>query len=357
MKVKNHLFGMMAAVLLGSLLFATACTGPEVKDPSSEPGSQAESQTAETSSESNEEFTMEPIVLPEKTYTVGGDSEYQSLSALLLSLKDDKEPKVIYLNAGTYDIYREYRDLRMETPPDDIKSSDYLDRCVFLPMNTYLIGLGDVTLSWNPSPEEITLGEARTWSPLNVRYACYVENITIYCKYGRYCIHDDSHNDVDDRGVKHIYKDVRCVYDFSADKKGFNNTIGFGFSQKSEYIFENCEFVMQNCPPGDVNHSAFYGHAASGDSLDPEESPIIRIENCKIVGDRGNDRTVRFQSLNTCMLHAKAYIRNTKIVGGLYLTLYKEGAIQAFEVFLENSGDPLLKLDQSGSNPYPVKKN
>ena len=314
----------------------------------------------ETTEPTTEEATEQDVVseaialalTAEQVYYVGGDSEYQSLSALCLELEKDFNKKVIYLNPGTYDIYAEYRALNMETPPDDVASSDYMDRCVFLPANTYLKGIGDVTLLWNPNPEDITLGESRTWSPLNVRYGCIVENITIQCKYGRYCIHDDSHNHGLDQGTRHVYKNVRCVYEYSDQKKGFNNTIGFGFSQRSEYYFEDCTFEMKNCPPGDPHHSAFYGHAASGDSLMREEGPKIVVRNCELLGGKANKRTARLQCLNTCPLHVETLFTDCKIEGGLELQLYTDNAMQAFDVTLRNSGNPMVLC--TGKNPYPV---
>ena len=331
-------------VVLGSLAFLGCKGGNSAQEGPSEEETPVESQ--------KEEYKVE---LPETVYHVGGDSEHQNLSEFLMSLKDDHEPKVIYLAEGTYDIYKEYRDLQMETPPDDIVASDYLDRCVFLPDNTYLIGEGDVTLLWSPERDEITVGEARTWSPLNVRYACYVENITINCHYGRYCIHDDSHNNKMDQGVSHIYKNVRCIYEYSDSQKGFNDTIGFGFSQMNTYLFEDCEFSFENLPAGE-SRGIFYGHSASGEALEGNEGPTITVRRCKIKGPKSNAKALKLQCLNRCSLRIETLFEDCEIEGGLNYDLYYDEAIQAFDVTFRRSGKP-MELMSGGSvrNPYPTK--
>ena len=293
--------------------------------------------------------------MAENIYYVGGDAPCKSLTEMFLSLKDDFSRKTIYVNQGTYDIYREYREAGMATPPDDITAADYLERCVFLPPNTSLIGVGEVVLEWAPPKGEITKGEARTWSPLNIRYACHVENITIHCKYGRYCIHDDSHNGETDRGVTHRYRNVRCIYDYSEDGMGFNNTIGFGFSQKNQILFENCELVMRGCPADSPDHSAFYGHGASGRAVLAEESPTITVKNCRLLGGEKNGRTIRLQCLNRVPLHIVTLFENCTVEGGVYLTLYREDALQAFDVTLRSCGAPPVRIDRPEENPYPVK--
>ena len=279
----------------------------------------------------------------------------ESVSRLFLDLKDDFSEKTIFVEPGEYDIYREYRELALPAPPDDIDAGDYLDRCVFLPPNTRLIGLGQVLFKWSPDKNEITRGEARTWSPLNVRYGCYVENISIFCRYGRYCIHDDSHNDELDRGTLHRYKNIRCIYEFSEDEKGFNNTTGFGFSQKSTIIFEDSELAFEKSPESSPHHSAFYGHSASGFDLLPEESPTIILKNSIIRSENNCPRTIRLQSLNRVLLRTRTVIENCHIDGGVYFTLYKGEGKHAFELTLLKSGHPPLLFDKPEEYPYKVR--
>lgn len=292
----------------------------------------------------------------EEVYYVGGESEHQSLTGLFYELKDNTNPKTIYVNPGEYDIFAEYKALNIPSPPDDVSSSDYLNRCVFVPANTKLIGIGNVKLTYDPAKSETTKGEARTWSPLSVRYACHIENVDIYCHYGRYCIHDDSHNATDDQGVSHVYKNVHCVYDFSADDYGFNETIGFGFSQKNNIVFEDCTFIYNETEDaGSKNKSAFYGHGASGSQTE-NESPTINIKNCIFIAGETSTQAFRLQSLNTSPLRIKTRVDNTYIDGQSYLTIYDNSRKQAFDVeFLNCNVTESTVRTNDNNNLYPIK--
>jgi len=291
---------------------------------------------------------------PANIYYVGPTRQYTSVTKLFMDLEDDTNEKIIFLDEGTYDIFREYRELDVPTPPDDVASPDYFPYCVFLPANTRLIGLGDVLLDFSPEADEITYGESRTWSPLNIIAPCYIENIEIYCKNGRYAIHDDSHNAANDQGSKHIYKNVRCVYEMSDTNSagkllGFNNTIGNGMAQGTEFLFEDCYFEFR----GSSSHSAFYTH--EGGSSNHTYAPTLTFRNCEFYGGEGNTRTVRLQNLATADLHIPTVFEDCIIEGGIYLTIYKDTSAQHFDVTLIRSGRPPIKVDKPEENKYPVK--
>ncbi len=291
---------------------------------------------------------------PANIYYVGPTREYTSVTKLFMDLEDDENEKIIFLDEGTYDIFREYRDLKVTTPPDDVTSPDYFPYCVFLPMNTRLIGLGDVLLDFSPEANEITYGESRTWSPLNIIGPCYIENIEIFCKNGRYAIHDDSHNAANDQGSKHIYKNVRAIYEYSdvnaAGKLlGFNNTIGNGMAQGTEFLFEDCYFEFR----GSNSHCAFYTHESG--SKNPTYVPTLTFRNCEFWGGEGNTRTVRLQNLATADLQIPTVFEDCIIEGGLYLTIYSENSAQHFDVTLIRSGNPPVMIDKPDENRYPVK--
>lgn len=284
-------------------------------------------------------------------YYVGPEREHTSLSRLFLELSDDYAEKTVYVDSGVYDIFKEYKELGVKSPPDDVKAGDYFSYNVFLPLNTKLIGLGDVCLKFSPEPKDITYGESITWAPLNVLGGCHIENIEIYCKNGRYCIHDDCHNK--HQNVNHCYKNVRCVYELGDEKDGkllgFNNTIGFGFGQGCRFEFDDCTFEFV----GGGNHSAFYGHEAGREN--PSNAPILVIRNCKILGSTDNDRAVRLQSLAVADLRVLTSFESCNIVGGIYLTIHNNDSAQHFDVTLNNSGNPPLKIDKEEENRYPVK--
>ena len=296
-----------------------------------------------------------------ETYDSGPDIYYvtssDSLTGLFYQLRDDARKKIIYVQPGEYDIYAEYKALNIPSPPDDVTSSDYLDRCVFLPKNTTLIGIGNVKLTYNPEKSATTLGEAKTWSALSVRWACSVQNIEIYCKYGRYGIHDDSHNDETDQGVTHEYKNVKVVYDYSDDGYGFNEAIGFGFSQKSTYIFDNCKFIYNEDPnvAASKNRSAFYGHGASGSQTKADSARII-IRDCVFIAGATSTNAFRLQSLNTTDLRIVTDVIGTYIDGKVKLTIYDSSRKQAFDcTFLHSDVEASRITIDDDNNQYPVK--
>ena len=304
-----------------------------------------------------EEFTMPAIdptqgIACENIYYVGPDREHKSLTGLFLELKDDESEKVIFVDEGTYDIFREYKEAGIPSPPDDVTSGDYFTYNAFLPLNTKLIGVGQVRLEFAPSPSEITYGESRTWAPLNILGACHIENLEIFCKNGRYCIHDDSHNNYQD--TQHYYKNVRCTYQFSDSNAGgqtlgFNNTIGNGMAQGSVFVFEDCQFVFL----GSNNRSAFYTHESG--SSNPAHVPTLAFIRCSFQGGADNPRTVRLQNLATTPLRVPTLFRDCIIDGGIYLTIYKETSAQHYDVILMNSGNPPYVVDRPTENPYPIQ--
>ena len=289
---------------------------------------------------------------PQDIYYVGPEREHTSLTQLFLDLKDNYLPKIIYVDEGTYDIFQEYKEAGIASPPDDVESPDYFDYNAFLPINTRLIGVGNVRLEFNPGAFEITYGESRTWSPLNVLGECYIENLEIYCKNGRYCIHDDSHNAYQDS--LHYYKNVRCTYEMSdyganGQRLGFNNTIGNGMAQGTTFLFEDCTFTFK----GGTNNSAFYTHESG--SSDSWHAPALIFRRCVFNGGAGNARTVRLQNLATANLHIPTYFEDCTIDGGLYLTIYKDDSAQHYDVTLIRSGNPSVMVDKPEMNRYPVK--
>ena len=294
-------------------------------------------------------------------YTTAPDIYYvttsDSLTGLFYNLRNDTREKIIYVAGGEYDIYAEYKALGISSPPDNVSSSDYMDYCVFVPRNTKLIGIGNVKLVYNPVKSATTLGEAKTWSPLTIRYACHIENVEIYCKYGRYCIHDDSHNDETDQGVVHTYKNVKAVYDYSDDSYGFNECIGFGFSQKSTYVFENCTFIYNENPDvaASKNRSAFYGHSASGSQTKADSARII-VKDCVCVAGATSTNAFRLQSLNTSDLRIITDVIGTYIDGKVKLTIYDSSRKQAFDcTFLHSDVEASRITIDDDNNQYPVK--
>lgn len=284
-------------------------------------------------------------------YHVGPTREHTSLTRLFMLLQDNENEKTIYIDPGVYDMFREYKEAGIPSPPDDVKSPDYFIYNVFLPINTRLIGIGNVVLRFAPQPHEITWGESRTWSPLNIVGACHIENIEVFCKNGRYCIHDDGHNR--HKNTIHYYKHVRCIYELSDEvegrRLGFNNTIGNGMAQGTKFEFESCTFEFR----GGGNHSAFYTHESGRE--DPENAPSLIFRNCLFLGTPDNDRVLRLQNLATADLRIHTRVESCVLVGGIYLTIYKDTSAQHYDVMLLNSGNPPQCIDRPEENKYPIR--
>lgn len=285
----------------------------------------------------------------ESVYYVGPRRKYTSLTQLFIKLQGDESEKTIYVEEGVYDIFREYKDAGVPSPPDDVKIPDYFAYSVFLPVNTKLIGIGNVTLRFAPSAEEITYGESRTWSTLNILGACHIENVEIYCKNGRYCIHDDSHNRY--QNTTHFYKNVRCIYEMGDAKDGkqlgMNFTTGNGMAEGCEFIYRDCTFQFIG---GD--RPAFYTHECAGE--DTDNAPILLFESCQFSAGENDAKTVILQSVTGVNMRIPTLIKDCRIQGGIYLMLYSETSKQHYDVKLINSGDP-PGLCNRGENPYPIK--
>lgn len=322
---------------------------------------------------SGDEWSPWRIVSTEnEVYYVGGsDDEYQSITELFIALAGNKNKKTIYIRPGTYDIYQEYRDaqsagyLRDDVPAEEgTASTDYDQYCVFLPENTDLIGMGNVTLVWDPvagdgTNNTITVGEAQRWSPLNIRGSCHVENITVICNNGRYAIHDETKNAVAYRDGKHSYKNVVCLRN-SADSGYTRSAVfGFGLADRTVYEFDNC--YLYSAQSG-YNVRAFGCHDGSAtNSSGVNDSPSLTFKNCVFITEHNtssNPFCVRLQSHRKTSgsqqqiptLFAGCYLNNA-----LYLNDDSNGLdMQCFDVELINSGNPTIRQDVT-PNPYPVK--
>lgn len=278
----------------------------------------------------------------ETVYYVGPTRANTSLVALLKTIQTDTSPNVIYMDEGEYDIYQEYRENNIPSPPANVETWDYFQYNVFLPQNTRLVGIGNVVLNWSPAAGDITAAESKTWSPLNLWYGGNtVENITIRCKNGRYCIHDDSHNAF--TGFTQVYRNVRCVCTQSDTGLGFNSVIGMGFEDKCNFIFEDCHFEFIGSSPASV----FYGHDGNSGGAS------IICRNTVLLG--GGANTIKLQSLRTDDSNRiLTRFDSCYVDGGIHLNQYNSSAGQFFDVTLLRSGNPAQTVDIA-DNPYPIK--
>lgn len=180
--------------------------------------------------------------IPTKVYVVdkNGGGDDTSFSNLLKKLKDDKDEKIIYINKGVYDIFSELGgDEYIKTLTGDEKWDEV--SCI-IPINTTIIGKGNVILEWTPSDDKIVNDKiANLFSPLNIVGSCCVENIEIMCSNSSYSIkiHNLDENELNDSIC--TFKNVR-VKQFNGCYDNTNSVISVDVVVRGRYVFENCVF-------------------------------------------------------------------------------------------------------------------
>lgn len=304
----------------------------------------------------------------EVEYHVGAGREYTSFVSLLMQLDGDETPKVIYIDQGTYDIYAEYVASSVPEPPDPDSTSGtgFADYNVVIPKNTRVIGIGDVTFDFQ-LPKTIAYHTSRIWSCLNLVYGnTTVENLTLHCKNCRYGIHDESDNAY--TGYTNYYRNVRIIMEEADriedtsnphynEKLGYGPAIGFGFEDKTTYIFENCHFT-DYCNNGNV--SAFYGHDGSSVGGTKVLATNCIFETFTGTGDPATTNTscIRMQSIRDWTSGTSranvATFNNCYATGGIRLQNYggsdhsggsDHGGM--WDVVLLHSGNPAQTIDEA----------
>ena len=348
---------------------------------------------------------FEDPAFDEEVYYVGASrddtkpNESTSLVSLLLDLDGDaynadnnnQNKKTIYVDEGEYNFFAEYMAEvydaetnphgRLVIPLDTITTSYYLEVAnttstflpvdknavnadgqklwlnAFVPHNTKIIGLGSVTVHFEPEADEISYGASRTWSPFNIFGSVMIENIDVVAHNCRYALHNDDHNRY--LGTVQYYKDFNLTFlvsdpDPAQTKRvlGFSQTVGFGVNDDSLHVFDQCT-IYNNTTEGKY---AYYGHNASG--TNPGEAEIL-LTRCNISTANANPKTIRLQTLSkTNPGHVITTIDRCTVNGGLELHVYYAETIQSFDVtFVETPGMPITHAGDGKDNtdPYTVK--
>ena len=302
-----------------------------------------------------------------ETYYVGASRKDKSLVSLLLDLTGNEKQKTIFIDAGEYDLFAEYmaevKAGRIAVPADTIGNGTYMEVSgtdkwynAFVPNNTTIYGLGDVTLRFTPAVNEITYGASIVWSPLNIFGSVELYNLNVLVKNCRYALHNDDHNRYP--GSTQYYYNCRFEKQFgdtNADGKrlGANSTIGFGINDESVHYFDHCEMYFD----GDGNNGVFYGHDASKGN----KSAWIYLKDCHIyASDPKNARVIRLQTLSKNVRDRPVYVtvQNCEVNGGLQFNMYYAESIQTFSVVYRGTpAQPISRSNNEGSvnDPYTVK--
>ena len=271
-----------------------------------------------------------------KVYIVGKskNSNYQSLTECLLTLKDDTSKKTIYVEDGIYNIFEEIGGSTFAKSITD--TQHWSDVSVFIPDNTSIIGIGNVVLNFLPEKDETTAIASTRLSPINIRGNVHLENLKIYAKNCRYCIHDEVGTDELYFNKTHEFINVECYYlrsDYNAGAGG--QAYANGFQSGMKYIFKNCIF------DGKARNPAFTMHNNNDNA--PFSSTII-IDNC-IFNPPSNQPSIAFYNSVIKQMNNDVKISNSFLNGRLQLGKNWTGTSMknAFNITMNNCNEVVVE--------------
>ncbi len=287
-------------------------------------------------------------------YHVGSDKEYTSFTQCLYDLRNDNSEKIIYVDGGVYDIAQEYIDANIPVIPDDGDyNNNYTPYNVWIPENTHVIGLGNVVLRYMPDSSAVTEAQSKTVSPLNIHKSCTVENVTVECKNGRYCLHADGQGDSAYSNANIRLKNVRFIHYINDTDRGWGEVVGIGLDKQQTLIFEDCIFESKRTTGG-ANFYAHNRNLVGGVALTEAESSMLICKNCAFIQPGDTSNLIRLSSaVTTNLLQIETKFIGCYIGGTIHLMERTAGAPNCFDVTVLNSGNPTIVVDDS-SNTYPV---
>lgn len=173
-------------------------------------------------------------------YTVGTNGNFTTFTEMLAALKDNINEKIVTVAPGEYDIFDEIGGATFVASIDTTKS--WREYNYVVPPNTTIVGVGDVTLKWTPTDEQIIdQSHAFIFSPLNLMGNCRIENIKVVCSNGRYAIHDETSGINYFNGSKHEFVNVTAIFESST--YGGRYAYGAGHNRNCKFYFKNCIFA------------------------------------------------------------------------------------------------------------------
>lgn len=299
----------------------------------------------------------------EEIYTIGSDGTFGSFTGALKYLKDNANKKTIYIKEGVYDIFQELGGsdyMRTLTNPSQ---RDWKEVSQIVPPNTTIIGVGNVTLRFAPTKEEIGVFDenldnyllASMFSPLNISYNCHIENISIEATNCRYAIHDEWNAGLTPNDTVHEYVNVRAKK--TSGYYGNPQVFGSGIGANARWFFDSCEFrsdmtemwtVHTNISASDDSASIIMNNCII-DDLNPSESTKSKTMMTFISG--GNNVSHR-------TLHNYVKLNNTYIGGKIF---FQYGGAETdtpnrFDVSCVGGYNNGYIVDETfATNPYPMR--
>lgn len=196
----------------------------------------------------------------------------------------------IYIQEGTYDIYNE---LGGTSWYSSITSAKGNMQGISLANNVNLIGIGNVTLQFNPSDDLATENNVPNVSVLELSdINNKIENIKIECKNCRYGIHDETNGGKPNS--TRYFKNVEITHNgVVSGTWNAGVSYGCGSSDNSKFEYENCKFNSgwlahqsnkQTTPPNFIATNCIFKGGAYAISLNTSGNckANITFNNCEI---------------------------------------------------------------------------
>ncbi len=235
----------------------------------------------------------------EEVYRVGPEREVTSFTQMLQNLQGNTNKKVIYVDAGVYDIFEEIGGAAFASGITGI-ADDWRDNSVIVPDNTRIVGLGDVTFNFLPANEDISSIGAQQLSPLNIENNVEVENITINADNCRYCIHSEMSALAKNVDKHQKYKNV--ILNKMHTNKGWNQAFGCGFYKRAKFDFEGCVFTSWNQPIS--MHDTYLG---------ANDGATINIKDCVFSTTNQNEvYALNFAEMSATQTHHHVLLSNSR---------------------------------------------
>ena len=242
----------------------------------------------------------------EEVYYVGANREYTTFYGLLTALASNTNPKIIYVDAGTYDLFSELGGA--EYCSDIPANASWRNYGVFIPANTKIIGIGNVQFNFTPTLEQVGNG-LNILSPISITSDnVYIENIRIDASNCRYAIHDERNSNGTDMTTRH-YRTFKNVYAYKHGS-GYPQCLGGGIAENTDYLFDNCVFKS--------SLSSFSYHS---NNIQGGNHSTLAIKNCVLYSTSTGDSVyaLRFGNVsarnevidvfvNNCLIHGQVKI-------------------------------------------------
>ena len=196
----------------------------------------------------------------------------------------------IYIEEGTYDIYNE---LGGSSWYSGITSAKGNMQGIQLANNVNLIGLGNVTLQFNPSDDLATENNVPNVSVIELSdFNNKIENIKIECRNCRYGIHDET--DGGKPNSTRYFKNVEITHNgVVSGTWNAGVSYGCGSSDNSKFEYVNCKFNSgwlahqsnkQTIPPNFIASNCTFNGGSYAISLNTSGTckANITFNNCEI---------------------------------------------------------------------------